>query len=174
MDPQGSIDPGGVPGLPSKGSNRVIMAVATAVGALPLLGLVAYAFRECSRTVLADKVAEIPVAGLDRAVDAKMVSSAGSELVFGVHASYSYSGNSFLMRDVSLLRNGVEVTKTDCDMKDFAGIHGVGIGGAAWYGDWTCKLDVPAGGATSLRVKLRKAGAGSLELSDTAVVVKKP
>jgi hypothetical protein len=172
----GEIDPDDVPGLPSKRSNSVILAVASGVAALPMLALAAYGVRECSRTTMADTIAEIAVTGLDQPAEHPLQLAAGTEVLFAVATGYEYSDNPVVMLTPSLLRDGVEVAKNDCNMKGFTGVGAFGSGRNTFYGDagWTCSLTVPEGGASALRVKVWRSGKGALELSGTTVIVKKP
>jgi hypothetical protein len=165
-----------VAGVPSKRSVETIYWVFAGVGSIPFIAIIGYAIHQCSRTNLADALGEIPVLGLDQPAEQSFTMKPGTELLFAVSSSYSYSGNPVVMLDVSLLRDGTEVGKNECNMKGFTGFGASGSGSTTWYGDagWTCTLHVPAEGATAVRVAVRRSGKGSLELSRTRVIVKLP
>lgn len=163
-------------GLPSKRSNSVVIGVASAVVSLPFLALVGFVVHQCGRTYLADTLVEIDVAGLDQPAERSLQLKAGAELLFAVSSGYSYSGNPVVMLDASLLRDGSEVATEACNMKGFTGVGASGSGSTTWYGDagWTCTLNVPEGGASAIRVKVRRSGSGALDLHHTSVIVKQP
>jgi hypothetical protein len=79
------------------------------------------------------------------------------------------------MLHASFLRGSTEIAKTECNMKSFTGMGASGSGATVWYGDAgsRCTLDVPQGGATSVRAVVQNEGSGSLSLSRTAVLVKR-
>jgi hypothetical protein len=175
MPGAGAEDPIEMPaGVPSERSNKVILLVASAILGIPLLGLLLYVFVDMALDGLAETLAEVAVPALGQPGEARRNFKAGDTLVFSLATSYSCSGNSSVSLEVSLQRDGAEVAQTRCSMKSFTGLGASGSGTVVWYGDgWKCTLDVPPGGATSIRATVVKKGDGSLTLSDTSVLVKR-
>lgn len=151
------------------------MAVAIAVLAVPFVGFVGYSFFTGCSASFADTIGEIPIPALGKPAETPLSLNGGTSLLFAVSTQYSYSGNPTVMLDISLQKDGAEVAKTKCNMKSFSGFGASGSGATVWTGDagWNCGLDVPEGGATSVRATVRRAGSGALTLQDTSVVVKR-
>jgi hypothetical protein len=162
-------------GVPSARSNKIIIAVASAVAAIPLLALLVYSIVHATTALRADDLGSIDIRAVGQAAEAPFHLKAGDALLFGLGASYRYSGNPAIMLEVSLRRGGSEVAETRCNMKSFKGFGSMGTGHQVWYGDmgWHCVIDVPPGDATSVRVTVTKQGEGSLSLSDMSVLVKR-
>lgn len=163
-----------IPGL--QRGNGVVYAVAGVVLALPFLAIIGFAVRSCTRTSFATTILDIPIAGLDTAVDRPLSLPGGTELVFAVATGYEYAGNPVVHLELSLTKGSRIVNEVDCNMKGFTGVGGAGSGRNTWYGDagWTCTTKVHADGCDAIRVRLRRGGKGSLTLDGTSVLVKKP
>lgn len=168
-----SDDPNDLPaGVPSPRSNTVIHVAGAIVASLPFLGLIGYMVSRCASEELGDTLGEIPIVKLDAPVEQRFDLAAGTELSFGLSTSYEVSGSPAARLDVTLTRDGADVAETSCLMKSWGGVGKVARGGSTWYGDWGCRVEVPAGGAKGIRAKVRNTGRGSLILSNTKVLVK--
>ena len=168
-----SDDPNDLPaGVPSPRSNTVVHVVLAILGSLPFLGLVGYMVSRCASEELGDTLGEIPIVQLDAPVERPFDLATGTGLSFGLSTSYEVAGSPAARLDVTLTRDGADVAETSCLMKSWGGVGKVAQGGSTWYGDWGCRLEVPAGGAKGIRAKVRNTGRGRLVLSHTKVLVK--
>ncbi|MBK9001387.1 MAG: hypothetical protein IPM35_37180 [Myxococcales bacterium] len=167
-------DPNDLPaGVPSPRSNTVIHVAVAIVASLPFLGLIGYMVSRCASEELGDTFGEIPIAKLDAPVEKPFDLAAGTGLSFGLSTNYQVTGSPAARLDVVLTRDGADVAETSCLMKSWGGSGRVASGGSTWYGDWGCKLEVPAGGAKGIRAKVRNTGRGSLIVTEAKVLVKK-